>query len=201
MAEGYRLGGLQMGEARHYRRRMLLGAVDQGGLKPAHFGLAPGQCVAHPEAEIRRHLVVARTRRMQTASGGADQFAEARFDIHVDVFQFSFEDEPSVGNFIFDSVEPVLNLGAVFGRDNALGDEHFGMRFRRCDILGVEPAIEIDRGVDRRHEVIGCQFETPAPDGIHTLLGFWVAAHVPIPRWRLAPISGRLGPHPFRTRA
>ena len=49
----------------------------------ALFGAGRG--LAHPEAEIGRHLVVARARGVQPPGGGADQFGEPRLDIEVDI--------------------------------------------------------------------------------------------------------------------
>ena len=49
--------------------------------------------VAHPEPEIGRHLVVARTRGVQPPGRLADQFGEPALHVHVDVFQRTLERE------------------------------------------------------------------------------------------------------------
>jgi hypothetical protein len=46
-----------------------------------------------PEAEIERHLVVARACGVQPPGGRADQFGKPRLDVHVDVFELAREDE------------------------------------------------------------------------------------------------------------
>ncbi len=93
MAERDRLRGLQVGKARHDRTGMLLGARQEGLDQP----LQRGDCLfclgAHPHAEIKRHLVVARARRVQPPGRRTDQVGEPRLDIHVDVFQLAREDE------------------------------------------------------------------------------------------------------------
>ena len=78
MAEGDRLRGLQMGEARH----------DGGGMDKRRLGKRKLQhreqrvdgvdLVPHIEAEIGRHLIVARSCRMQLAGDRSDQLGEPR---------------------------------------------------------------------------------------------------------------------------
>ena len=95
MAEGHRLGGLQMGEARHDR----VGMLPRPGRASACMQRRPAarrarsHCVAHPEAEIERHLVVARARGVQAPGGLADQLGQPRLDVHVDVFELARERE------------------------------------------------------------------------------------------------------------
>ena len=91
MAPCHRLGGLQMGEARHHPVRPRLGLSQQrADQRPAalHRGIA---LIAHPQAEIGRHLVVAAARGVQAAGGLADQFLQARFHVHVDVLEVGAE--------------------------------------------------------------------------------------------------------------
>ena len=87
MTEGHWLGCLQMGEARHDRVGMFLGAIKEGGDQACQHFLAFLQFFLHPEAKIERHLVVARAGRVQTSGGRADQIAKPRLDVHVDVFK------------------------------------------------------------------------------------------------------------------
>ncbi len=89
MAERHRLGGLQMGEARHDGVGMRLSLVEERLDQAGHQRFGLGQLRLDPEAEIHRHLVVARAAGMQAAGGGADQFGQPRFHIHVDVFKFA----------------------------------------------------------------------------------------------------------------
>ncbi len=49
--------------------------------------------IADPEAEIRRHLIVARTRGVQSSGGRADQFRQAAFDVEMNIFQRTLEGE------------------------------------------------------------------------------------------------------------
>ena len=105
MAEGHRLGRLHMGEARHDGAGMLLGLREQRPLQrqQALIGALAGG--AHPEAEIGRHLVVARAGGVQPPGRRADQLGQPRLDVEMDVFQFALEDELALGDFLFDLLQ------------------------------------------------------------------------------------------------
>ena len=99
MAERHRLRGLQMGKARHHGRGMLDRPLDQRALERGQRRIQFIDRIADIEAEIGRHLVVARARGMQPACGGTDQFAQPVLDIHVNVLQSALEIERSLGDF------------------------------------------------------------------------------------------------------
>src|SRR3546814_18984980 len=80
--------------------------------------------VAHPQAEIRRHLIVARTRGMQPTRGSPDQLGEARFHVHVDVFELAPEGEPAGAQLLADTPQPVGDSRAILrGTDAQIGNE------------------------------------------------------------------------------
>ncbi len=91
MAEGDGLGGLQMGEAGHHRRGMLVGAGKESGDQLDQCMVDPRKLILDPQAEIDGDLIVARARGMETAGGGADERCQPRFHIHVDVFKLARE--------------------------------------------------------------------------------------------------------------
>ena len=91
MAEGHRLGGLQMGEARHYGVGVLFGTIEEGEDQVGQQLFGFGQLFLDPEAEVERHLVVARAGRVQASGGRTDQRRKARLDVHVDVFELAGE--------------------------------------------------------------------------------------------------------------
>ena len=70
MAEGDRLGGLQMGEARHHRAGKFERLGGERQLQHAERAVERADLVAHIEPEIGRHLIVARARRVQLAGPG-----------------------------------------------------------------------------------------------------------------------------------
>ena len=65
MAEGHRLRGLQMREARHHRAGVRKRLLGQRALKVGERRVERIDGVAHPQPEIGRHLVVARARGVQ----------------------------------------------------------------------------------------------------------------------------------------
>ena len=93
MAERDGLRGLQMGEARHHGAGMLQRARGERMLECGQRRVGRVDGVADIEAEIGRHLVVARARGVQAACGGPDQFGEPALDIHMDVFERALEVE------------------------------------------------------------------------------------------------------------
>ena len=86
MPEGDGLRRLEMGEAGHDGRRMLLRLVEERGLQSLDRAIEPVDGVAYPEPEIGRDLVVARARGVQPARPARRSTREARLDVQVDVF-------------------------------------------------------------------------------------------------------------------
>ena len=113
VAEGDRLGGLQMGEAGHHRVGMALRLIDQRRLKRGELLVEPVDLVAQPEADIGGDLIVARACRVQPPGGLADQGGEPRLDIHVNILEAGVEGETAALDFRLDGVEAVLDRRAV----------------------------------------------------------------------------------------
>ena len=93
MAEGDRLGGLQVGVAGHDGGRVRVRLVDERRLQGAQLSVEAVDRLAHPEPEVGRDLVVARARRVQAPGRLADQLRQARLDVHVDVLERRLEGE------------------------------------------------------------------------------------------------------------
>ena len=77
MAERDRLRRLQMGEARHHRGGMRKRLLGERALIIGERLVDAVDGVAHPELEIGRDLIVARTRGMQPPGRRPDQFRQA----------------------------------------------------------------------------------------------------------------------------
>ena len=75
-AEGHRLRRLQMGEPRHQRSSMLFGAAKQHRLHLGQRGIDRINQLAHPQPEVRCHLVVARPGCVEAARRLANQFGK-----------------------------------------------------------------------------------------------------------------------------
>ena len=87
MTKGDRLGGLQMGEARHYRFGMGFGLVEKGMQKLTQQCVGLLRRLLYPKPEVDRDLVIAGAGGVQPTSSGSDQFRQSCFDIHVNVFE------------------------------------------------------------------------------------------------------------------
>ena len=163
MAEGDRLGRLQMGEAGHDRRGV---GLSLAGQRPHQVIDLLGEGIdgiAHIQPEIGRHLVVARARGMQPARRLADDFGQPRLDIHVDVFQRARKREVAAGDFRLNAVQTLTNLRRIGAGDNAAFTKHCGMGLRAGNILGEKAVIEADRGIDLLHDFTRPGGKAPAP--------------------------------------
>ena len=163
MAEGDRLRRLQMGEARHDNCRAVERAGRQRPLQLSDLGEDRVDRVAHPEAEIDRHLVVARACGVQPPGRRADDLGEPAFDVHMDIFQRARERERPRLDFAFDLGETLGDRLGVVGFDDASGSEHGEMGLGAGDVLGAKLAVEVDRGVDLLHRLGWTPGEPAAP--------------------------------------
>ena len=102
MAEGHRLGDLQMGEAGHHGVGVLFGQIEQGRLQALDQGQQFVDGGAQPQAHVGGDLVVARAAGVQPLAGVADQGGEAFFDVQVDVFQVERPFELAGADFVQD---------------------------------------------------------------------------------------------------
>jgi len=99
MAEGHRLRGLHMREARHHRCGVLECFLGERDLVGGERGIERVDGVAHPQPEVGRNLVVARARRVQPSRRRADHVGEPALDIHMNVLERTLERELSVLDF------------------------------------------------------------------------------------------------------
>ena len=136
MAEGDRLRRLQMGEARHDHTGALERAGRERPLQLSDLDEDRVDRVAHPEAEIDGDLIVARARGVQPSGRRPDDFGEAAFDVHMDVFERALERKRPRLDFAFDLRESLGDRLGVGGFDNALGGEHGDVGLRAGDVLG-----------------------------------------------------------------
>ena len=155
VAEGDRLSALEVSEARHQRRRMLLRLRQQRALQREHLVHRAVAGFSDPEAEIERDLVVTRPRCMQPAGRRADQFLEPLLDVEVNVLELVAVPERPVRDLSLDGGEPASDRRLVFGRDDALGSQHGDVRFRAGEILPGEALVGADRDIDRLHQRAG----------------------------------------------
>ena len=152
-SKGHRLRCLKMREARHQRVGMFVSTAQQHGLHLGKRGVDRVNQLAHPQPEVRRHLVVARTGGVKPARRLANQFGKPRFDVHVDVFELGGEDEAAGGDLAKDRRKAAMDRVAVLRRDDATMRQHAGMRLRAGYVLPEKTAVIVDRGVDVLHQL------------------------------------------------
>ena len=147
-----------------------LGEVD--GLRPAQMGVAGQDAldvfvrdhgerrhegvqdedelidgIAHIEAEIGRHLVVAGARRVQLLAHFADALYELVLDEGVDVFR-AFDCKFPLVDVFEDAFEPVHDERGLFGGDDVRLAEHGRMGDARGNVGAVEFLVEGERFVE-----------------------------------------------------
>ena len=127
MAETDRLRRLQVGEAGHHGGRMGLGLVDERRLQRGELGIERIERVAHPEAKVGAHLVVARARGVQSSGVLADELEEPGLDVHVDVFQRRIECERAGNDLQFDLIESLQDRVTGIRTHDSLRDQHATM--------------------------------------------------------------------------
>ena len=184
MAEGDRLGRLQVGEARHDAGAVLLGAAEQRRLQVAQQPVGRVDRIAYPQAQIGRDLVVARARGVQLAARLADQLGQPRLDVQVDVLECCAERKAfrlDLGPDLLEAGQDRVALGVI---EQAHGGQHAGMRRRARDVVRVEPLVEADRGVNLLHQGRRAALEMAAPE-----------VHAAWPRGRLGRACSRPGPN------
>ena len=103
---------------------------------------------AEEESECGGGLVVSGARGMESFSGAADFFDEPAFDIEVDVFVFGLPVECAVADFFEDVFESALDIGGVFGGDDAACAEHLRVGDGGGDIEFGESFIEMDGRIE-----------------------------------------------------
>jgi hypothetical protein len=166
VAEGDGLGGLQVGEARHRVCRVGGGAGGQRGHQVGELGIDPVDRVAHPEAEVGGHLVVAAAPGGQAPAGVADAFGEPGLDVHVDVFEGFAEREGPGLDLGGDLGEAGLDVGLVLRGEDADLHQHRGVGERALDVLPPHLAIEADGGIYLLHHHAGAGGEAATPLGV-----------------------------------
>jgi hypothetical protein len=171
VAEGHRLGGLQVREAGHDGVGVRVRLGDERALERLDLLDGEAELLARPEPHVERDLVVARARGVEPAGGRADLLMQARLDVHVHVLERRVEREVPRAPFGEDLVEALEDGGGVGAGDDARLSQHGGVRLRAHDIVFDEPHVGVDRSVDPRHDGVRRSGEAAAPHGISRAAG------------------------------
>ena len=81
---------------------------------------------------------------MELAGGGADDFIEALFDVHMDVFELRAPGKSAGFDLLADAAKPVDDEIGLAGGDDSLSGKHPRVGDRAGDILSVEPTVVVD---------------------------------------------------------
>jgi hypothetical protein len=169
VAEGHRLGRLQVGEAGHHRVRLGVRQAQQALLQAGDFGQDQVDFVPQPEADVGGYLVVARTAGMQLLAGDADAVGQACLDVHVHVFQVDAPVELASLDFGLDlrqTLDDAVALG--LGEYADLG-QHARVGLGAHDVVAIEALVEFDGGGKTGDEGVDGLAEAAAPG----LVGFF----------------------------
>ena len=135
--------------------------LDQGQLEQADFPCEFENFIAQPHPHVERHLIVARTGRVQLRAGRHAP-RQLCFDVHVDVLQLWLPSKPSNRDLPADVVESFDN-GHLF----LLGEDADPAKHRRVgdgtqDVLSPQPPIERNGFSEPRDIRVGSAGKPPA---------------------------------------
>ena len=166
VGEADRLRALKMGVARTKRVDVCACLGDERALQPGNFADDFLRMVARIQSEVGGHLVVAAARRVQSRARFADDLGQPLLDVHVHVFERRIEYQRAGLPLREHSIETAADGVGVGGGQDALRRQHPRVRFGACDVVGEQPLIEIDGGVERSGVVRQLGLEATRPHGV-----------------------------------
>ena len=155
VAEGHRLGDLQVGEARHHGVRVSARPARRVSLCSARSAATMAiDLAAQPQAQVGGHLVVARAAGVQPLAGVADEIGQPLLDVEVHVLELEFPRELAS----FDLADRICAKPRSIAARSSLemmlrAREHRGMGERPFDIRERQPVVEPHRRGVAQHEV------------------------------------------------
>ena len=151
MAEGDRLGPLQVGVARHDRGGVLAGLFADDPHQPGNEALQPDALVPQGEADVEGDLVVAAAAGVQPLAGVPDAGGQGLLHKGMYVLGGGVDLQRAGGQVVGDGGEAAQNGLAVGLRDDALPGQHGGVDAASLHILGNHPLVKADGGVEILH--------------------------------------------------
>jgi hypothetical protein len=88
-------------------------APNEGRLQASDCGIESVDCIATPQPQIRRNLVVAAAGRVKLSPRVANTLDQGAFNVQVNVFQFGAELEAALLNLLANRFQALLNLSAI----------------------------------------------------------------------------------------
>ena len=131
------LRGLQVREAGHDRFHMVPCQRDQRSHHAGQPFVDGVDAVAQPQADVRGHLVVARTAGVQLLAGVADERCQAVLDVHVDILERRVPCKAAGVDFFTDGRQSIDDGAVVLGVEGADLEQHVGVGDGALDVVVV----------------------------------------------------------------
>ncbi len=163
VAEGNRLGGLQVGKAGHDGVCLALGQVQQASLQAGQFLGNHVDFIAQVQADIGGHLIIPAAAGMQFLAGDADAVGQPGFDVHVHVFQADGPLEATGLDVFLHAFQAVDDLVALGVSQHTHFRQHGGMGDRAGNIMVIQALIKTHRGGEAFNKGIGRLAEAATP--------------------------------------
>ena len=160
--EGW-LGALQVRVAGHGRLGVARAEFDQRALHPAQRPANFRDFRAQVQAQVERHLIVARAGGVEFRARRADAGGQCRLDVHVDVFQPWLEDELPRRDLPADLAQTRFDAGAFFFRQQARRRESRRVGDGAVDVVGVQTPVKGNRLPVGAHLRVHGLLETSRP--------------------------------------
>ena len=158
VAEVDRLGALQMGVARHAPVAVRLGQGADPLEDVAEQADRVAGGIGDEHRQVGRDLIVARAAGVDLAADPAGDLGQPPLDRHVDVLVGVLEGEAlplELGGDLVEAVAQLLELGVV---EDAGGVQGAGVGARLAHVVGGQPPVEVERGVERPEDGIRLRF-------------------------------------------
>ena len=166
MRPQHRLRALQVRVAGEHRLPVCPGEVEQRRLHFTHAPLDALNLAAQPQAQRRRHLIVAAATRVELASRVADKRDEPRLDERMHVFRVRVFVEVGVaalGGAREHRAQPFAERGGLCVAQHPGGVQRLAVRHAPAHIRLEEPAVKTERAVEPREAGISPALEATAP--------------------------------------
>ena len=130
---------------RHNGVRVTARQSNQGPLERHDPGVQRAKRPSEPEAQVRRHLIVARPAGVELSRGRPDARFERRLDVHVDVFEVWIPRQASGNDLGAQSLEPTLDRLYFGVGEDARPPEYSSVGSGRRQIVEREGLVDLDR--------------------------------------------------------